>query len=199
MTTTNRIRSERLEVRTTPDDRALIDRAPLPERDVLRAIWFARHGDGAAATDALIRAFTAARTDPWLPQSLLRGGMALAAEIAPTDARLGRALYDGLKEPFAIEAARDVRLLTAAQIAARLPDPAVCVEALSKLEPPQWNRQTLELRVGCYRRASHPRAAGAEADLLELMERDTPLGASIPTPPAPRRDSGDAGAEGGAP
>lgn len=27
MTTTNRIRSERLEVRTTPDDRALIDRA----------------------------------------------------------------------------------------------------------------------------------------------------------------------------
>jgi hypothetical protein len=162
----------------------LIERAPLPERNVLHAIWQARHGDSGAAT-TLIGVFTTARTDPWLRPHLLGAALSLAAEIAATDARLGRALYDALAEPFAVEARREVRLRTAARIASTLPDPAVCVEAFQRLEPPPWERGLLELRLGCYRRAGHPRAAEAEADLLQLLERDVPIGASIPTPAPP--------------
>jgi spermidine synthase len=166
------------------EDAALIERAPLPDRHVLRAIWQARHGDAAAAS-ALIEAFTAARTSPWLRPHLLSAAMSLAGEIAPTDPRLGRALYDALRVPFAVEAQRDPRLVAAARIAATLPDPFVCVDALRELEPPPSDRAVLELRLRCYRRAGHPRAAVAEADFLRLMDRETPLGATIPSPPAP--------------
>ena len=164
-------------------DGALIERAPLPDRLVLRAIWQARHGDAAAAS-MLVEAFTAARTSPWLRPHLLTAAMSLAGEIAPTDPRLGRALYDALRVPFAVEAQRDPRLVAAARIAATLPDPFLCVDALRELEPPPSDRAVLELRLRCYRRAGHPRAAAAEADFARLMERETPLGATIPSPPA---------------
>jgi spermidine synthase len=166
------------------DDAPLIERAPLPDRHVLRAIWLARHGDPSAAS-ALVAAFTAARTDPWLRPHLLKAAMSLAREIAAKDPRLGRTLYDAMKEPFAVEAQRELRLVTAARIASTLPDPALCVEALGKLEPPPSDRTVLELRLRCYRRAGHPRAVAAEADFVQLMERDTSLGSTLPTPPAP--------------
>ncbi len=132
----------------------------------------------------LVTAFTAARTDPWLRPHLLAAAMSLAREIAKADPRLARALYDATKEPFAVEAQRELRLATAAEIAAVLPDPAVCVEALEKLEPPPADREVLVLRAHCYRREAHPRAAAAEDDLVQLIDREAPLGASIPTPPA---------------
>jgi spermidine synthase len=164
------------------EDAALIDLAPLPDRHVLRAIWQARHHDPTTAA-TLVAAFTAARTDPWLRPHLLAAAMSLAREIAKADPRLARALYDATKEPFAVEAQRELRLATAAEIAAGLPDPAVCVEALEKLEPPPADREVLVLRARCYRRANHPRAAAAEDDLVQLLEREAPLGAAIPTPP----------------
>ena len=166
------------------EDVPLIDLAPLPDRHVLRAIWQARHHDPMTAA-TLVTAFTAARTDPWLRPHLLAAAMSLAREIAKADPRLARALYDATKEPFAVEAQRELRLATAAEVAATLPDPAVCVEALEKLEPPPADREVLVLRAHCYRRAGHPRAAAAEEDLVELVDREAPLGASIPTPPAP--------------
>ena len=175
-------------VGTGDDDSALIERAPLPDRHVLRAIWLARHGDAAAAAQ-LVAAFTAARTHPWLRPHLLTSAMSLAGEMAVTDQQLARAFYDALKEPFAVEAQRDVRLLTAARIASTLPDPALCVQALESLEPPPSDRSVLELRLRCYRRAGDRRTAAAEGDLLQVMEREAPLGVSIPTPapvtPAP--------------
>ncbi|MDB5215737.1 MAG: hypothetical protein JWO86_3664 [Myxococcaceae bacterium] len=166
------------------EDAALIERAPLPDRHVLRAIWMARHGDPTAAGE-LAAAFTAARTNPWMRPHLLTSAMSLAGEMAMTDPRLARELYDVLEEPFAVEAQRDARLVTAAKIAVTLPDPALCVRALQPLEPPPWDRSVLELRLRCYRRAGDPRAAAAEADLSKLMDIEAPLGVSIPTPPTP--------------
>jgi hypothetical protein len=94
-------------------------------------------------------------------------------------------LYDALKEPFAVEAVREERLLAAAQIASRVPDPAVCVEAFTPLEPPPWTPELLELRLRCYTRANHPLMGAATKDLLEMREGDAQLGSSIPTPPPP--------------
>lgn len=179
------------------EDVSLIDRAPARDRGILQAIWLARHGNP-AATSALVGVFHAARTDPWLRPHLLEAALSLAGEIAPTDPLLGRALYDALKEPFAVEAHRTARLTAAAKIATNLPDAALCVEAVEELEPPPLTRAALELRVRCYRRAGHPRAAAAEADLVQLMALEAPFGASIPSPPPPTRVQGDA-ADAGAP
>ena len=154
----------------TPDE-PLIDRAPLPERAVLRAIWLARHGDRAAAT-TLLGVFETARRDPWFRPHLLEAAMSLAGEMALTDPTLAATFYDSLKQPFAVEAQRATRLMAAAQIAAMLPDTSLCVQALESLEPPPWTRAALELRIRCYRRAGHSRLAAAEADLVADGARD---------------------------
>ncbi len=166
------------------EDEALIDRAPSTERDVLRAIWSARHGAAGQASAALVRVFTRVREEPWLRPHLLRSAISLATELASADSTLARGLYEALAMPFAVGAANDERQVAALQIAIRLPDPSVCIEALRALEPPPWTLRALELRAACYRRAADPRATLAEADLLDLVERDAPFGASIPTPTA---------------
>ena len=113
---------------------------------------------------------------------------------APADPKIAHALYEALQAPFAVEASRDARLITAARLASMFQDPAVCVDALSRLEPPPWTRGFLEMRLRCYRRAGHRLTAVAEADMLQYLELDTPLGASIPSPPPLPRPAPDGGA-----
>lgn len=165
------------------DDLALVERAPLPQREVFRALWAGRHKGNGPAAVALARAFVAARTTPWLPRRLMTSALTLARYLATRDPRTARGLYDALKEPFAVEASREERLLAAAHVAAVLPDATVCVEALKALEPPPWDAELLEMRLRCYTRADHPLTAAATKDLLEIGESDPQLGSSIPTPP----------------
>jgi predicted membrane-bound spermidine synthase len=165
------------------DDARLIDGAPMPEREALRAIWNARHGDDVGASDALVRSFVAARTTPWIRPRLLSSAIDVAVEIAKAQPRHAQKLRDALVVPFAIEASREQRLGAVARIASGMRDPAACVDAFAPLEPPPWDKALMELRVACYRRANDPRVAVAEADLLQILELDTALGASIPTPP----------------
>ncbi|HTV24590.1 MAG TPA: fused MFS/spermidine synthase, partial [Polyangiaceae bacterium] len=61
-------------------------------------------------------------------------------------------------------------------------DPDLCVEALGRhLTRPLWNRELLENRLECLRRAEHPLVASAEADLLEYLVADS--GELLPEPP----------------
>jgi hypothetical protein len=165
-------------------DLALVERVPGPDGDLFRALWHVRHHEEAAATEALIRAFVAARTNPWMGRRELTSAISLASTIALAERKHARALYDALREPFAVEASREHRLLVAAKIAALLPDPA-CVEGLRPLEPPQWDRSLLELRVACYSRTGNPLATPAAQDLLLMRELDAHIGESIPSPPRP--------------
>jgi hypothetical protein len=70
-------------------------------------------------------------------------------------------------------------------------DPTLCVTVLGdRVERPLWNRQHLEGRFECLRRASHPLAARAEDDLIEYLASAT--GELLPEPPTAgaRRGSG---------
>lgn len=180
-------------------DAALIDGARPADRNVLRAIRASRSGDAAAAAGALVQTFVAARTNPWIPPQLLDVALSLASDTAARAPVHAPALYESLREPFAVELVRDRRLVAAARVAGTLPDPATCVEAFEALEPPPWGRTILEQRAACYARAKHPRADLAQRELLEMLELDTPLGSSIPTPPRPRRPASDAPADAAVP
>jgi spermidine synthase len=190
-----------------PEDVPLIDLAPLPHREVFHALYAVRHQDDPGAAQALARAFVAARTSPWLPHRHLTMALTLARDIAATNPRTARVLYDSLREPFSVEASREERLLSAAKVGSMLPDPNACVEALAPLEPPPWVRSVLELRLRCYTRTNHPYLARATKDLLDMTEVDAQLGASLPSPPrapAPKATGSapgpapDAGTEAGA-
>lgn len=167
----------------TEADPPLVERAPLPHRDVFHALWAVRHDDDDGAAAALARVFVSARTTPWLPRRLLTVSLTLAKDIAATNPRSARILYDALREPFAIEASREERLLAAVSVASMLPDPAACVEAFKPFEPPPWLRPVLEIRLRCYTRAHHALAQQAAKDLVEMSESDPQLGRSIPSPP----------------
>jgi hypothetical protein len=178
------------------EDLALLDLAFPVEREVLHAFRATRRRDSEKAAASLVRAFTLLRTTPWVRRRIRQLALDLTADIAIADPKQTSVLYDALRVPFAVEAAREQRLFAAAKLASALPDPATCVNALQDLEPPPWNRAMLELRARCYQRAHDPRTAAAEQDLLEVVGPTTELGASIPTPPQPPHAAkNDAGAE----
>lgn len=167
---------------TTPEDAALVERAPLPEKDFFRALWTSRYKNPAAATDAVIRLFTAARTMPWIRPAVLRGAVTLAHDLAAADPARNIALFGALEQPFAVEAERDPRLMALAAMSLSLPDPTACASRFGPLEPAPWLRSVREQRVRCYRRTGDPRLEQAEKDLIEFLSVDTPFGASIPAP-----------------
>jgi spermidine synthase len=173
-------------------DVPLLDGAPERERDALLSMLAARNGNDELAAAALVRAFMTARSDPWMRGSILGSAITSAPAVAARAPSHARALYEALREPFAVEAARDARLVSAASVAMVLPDPAACVEAFHALEPPPLERAILEPRVACYTRAHDPRATAAAQDLFDILEHDMPIGASIPTPPRPAPPRGAA-------
>jgi len=132
-----------------------LPRPPCSARDMASAS--PRPGDDRHARRRLHRC----ADRPVVEAPLARGGDVARARDREGRTAVRRALYDATKEPFAVEAQRELRLATAAEISATLPDPALCIEALDKLEPPPADREVLALRVRCYRRAGHPRAAAA--------------------------------------
>ncbi|HEY8073316.1 MAG TPA: fused MFS/spermidine synthase [Labilithrix sp.] len=168
--------------------------------DLLLAVWLGRHGDGARAVESLRSGFARLRTFPWVQHKVVASGIALAVEIATREPRFAPALYDALREPFAVEWARDERMAAAARIATLAHDDA-CVDAFDALEPVPWNSAVLSARARCLANAKDPRADAAQADLVAFLDHHASFGATIPTPkpqtppspPAP--PSGDAAAD----
>lgn len=171
----------------TPEDAAFIETTHPAERDVLRAFRAARNNDHEAVADALTRTFVAARTHPWIPPRLLDLALSLAADTATRAPATAQGLFAALAEPFAVELSRDQRLVSRAAIAMGLPDPTACVAAFAALEPPPWITEVIIKRATCYARANDPRAELAKAEEIEILERQLPLGSSIPSPPRAAR------------
>lgn len=162
------------------------------EREVLHAIFAQQRGGANAAGDALERAFTALRTDPWARPSVTHEGLELAAALASKSRRIAERLYAVLEPPMAVEQLRRHRLWVRARIG-RTIDAGHCAQALHELEPARLIRDQLEMRLGCYREANDPLTAAAEADLLQQLASEGSFGDSVPAAPlapglaAPRR------------
>jgi len=139
------------------------------EADVVSGILFASTGRSREAAEALVRAFTAHRTDPWPWPYLMGRALVAAKEVARRDPSTARGLYESLMEPFAVRQLEHDRLGAAMEIA-KLLGPAEIIRAFEKLEPHfLWNRDILTVRAALYREAGHPLAKRAERELREFL------------------------------
>ena len=166
----------------------LAERQPV-EADLVRARYFARRGDDAAAGERLLAAIIGYRQDPWAYRELVRRTLPLALDLGRHDRALAERLYQALGEPFAIDMFRTERLILRFGLTALAnPDPRRCAEALAPFEPnPLWDEGFLAARAECYAKLGHPLAARAAAD-LERFRDDAPprimVGAPSPQGPA---------------
>jgi hypothetical protein len=134
--------------------------------------------------EALARAadaFLLCRRDPWVRPPLLRTTLARVREtVRGGGARpeaVQRAL-DALSEPFSVHMADDERTRARFEIACLL-DAATgathAVEALAEMEPwTPWDQAFLSARADAYRRARHPLAEHAAAELAEFLAAEPP-------------------------
>jgi spermidine synthase len=123
-------------------------------------------GDRAAATQHLVKAFTAYRRDPWPHREVFERALQLTLRIASEDAAQGDRLFEALTPPFAVRALDMSRLATRASIGLRDGTWHLCGVALAPLEPHvPWQGDFLERRATCYARIGSPLAARARADV----------------------------------
>jgi spermidine synthase len=143
------------------------------EADGILARLRSRQGRQREAVDILERAIRAYQTDPWALNEFKRHSLALASELVARDARAAPKLYAALRVPFAVRAADEDRVITAARMTMALDFPSKCREAINPLEPyVPWTRGWLSLRSDCSAATSDPRSAAAEADLREFLARE---------------------------
>ncbi len=181
------------------EDLALVDAMREPAaHELLLAIWRARHGEAAPAVEVLQSGFVRLRTYPWVARGLIGSAIGVATEIGAREPRWRRPLYDALREPFAVEVARDERLLSAARLATLMRDNAACVSAFDQLEPVPWNDSALAARARCLANAGDRRADAAQAEYTAFLEHTVPFGATIPTPKRATAPSHDATPDAGA-
>jgi spermidine synthase len=137
----------------------------------LRAVWLARHGRRAQATEVLGVALREYRTDPWP----IRAPMARAIDsvmrlTAASDGELAPRWLDALSQPFAVHVNEAARQHAQVRIAWALgPKHRACVDVLSKFEPNvDWTESMLDFRSACYAAHAHPLRERAADDLARF-------------------------------
>lgn len=119
------------------------------------------------ATELLRRVFVNYRRTAWPDQELMETSFELAVQLARTDPKRARKLYDALAKPFAAmqhENSRRFARIVIAPLFDRCGPRAI--EALQVMEPyPIWQRQILTIRANCYALAGLDLAPRAWEDL----------------------------------
>lgn len=156
------------------------------EADIVSARYLATERRWAEAADALVRAATALRGDPWPAVPISEEVIPMALDVAgrANDPAITLRLFDAVSEPFALDLHGEAREYAKIQLA-RMLDRNGCskrsIEALAEMEPyPIWRRDMLERRVYCYDIHQHPLAVQAREDLDRFRANEAaPIG---PTP-----------------
>jgi spermidine synthase len=153
----------------------------------LTASAHARAGRLDDAAAALETAFAEFRKDPWPLLRFKQRALDLAGDIGMKSPALAQRMMTALKDPFAVLATDEVRLLTIASLTRAADFPALCRGAIAPLEVSvPWTHGFLELRRTCYASSNDPRADEATRDLLEFaLHEPLPLETGIGA--APRR------------
>jgi spermidine synthase len=126
------------------------------------------------ATELLRRVFVNYRKTAWPDQNLMEGAFELAVELARTDPRRARVLFDALAKPFAAlqheNSRRFARIIIAPLFEQCGPN---AIQALQAVEPyPLWQRQILTIRANCYALAGLDSAPEAWDDLERFNEAE---------------------------
>jgi spermidine synthase len=144
------------------------------EADVLSAILARNEGRLDDAADALARAFSRYREDPWPWPVLMKRAVTMAQDIVEAENSTAPRLFESLAEPFLLHLLEEHRRRIAANIARHL-GPATLVAAVELWEPHiPWEEPVLILRQQAYEAAGHPLAKRAAAD-LDAYRRYAPL------------------------
>lgn len=153
------------------------------QREIMRSVIAYRRNDNEGTRAALDRAFTKLRTDPWVPMSDVDAAFDLAKLLARQAPPLARPLAESLAQPFAVELARERRILTRISLARMTRDPKLCIAALDEMTSPLWDPAVIETRADCFAKGNDPRLAVAEQDYSLFLVRNAAFGANIASPP----------------
>lgn len=136
------------------------------------------------ATRHLVAAAEAFRDDPWPYIPLAERVLTQSVRVTWTEPRLAAALYEALEEPFAVNLLDEGRHLMRLSLTDALAQPPLCAAALAPFEPyVPWEKEFLERRERCYRRAGHRLAGRADRDLKRFLAAEPPgLAAGLPSP-----------------
>jgi hypothetical protein len=119
------------------------------------------------ATELMRRVFVNYRRSAWPQQELMDPAFELAVELARTDSKRARVMYEALSQPFAAmqhEHRRRFALIVIAPLFDRCGPKTI--EALQGMEPyPIWQREILTIRANCYALAGLDLAPQAWEDL----------------------------------
>ena len=157
------------------------------EAEALTARLRWRQGRMGEAVDALERAFTLYRQDPWPMPIVVKNAFAIVLDIAAKDNAAAARLADALAQPFAVAILNDERNLIRLELATRL-DVNRYAAVISEMEPDvPWRTPILQQRANAYEATGHPLAARAKKELAEFLEHEPPPFAPDVVPEAPAR------------
>jgi spermidine synthase/MFS family permease len=144
------------------------------EAEIVTARLRWRQGRVGEAVDALERAFTLYRQDPWPMPILVKNAFAIVLDIASKDNTAAARLADALAQPFAVAILNDERNLIRLELATRL-DVTRYAAVISEMEPNvPWRTPILQQRAHAYEATGHPLAARARRELAEFLEHEPP-------------------------
>jgi spermidine synthase len=150
------------------------------EADTLLAMLRLRQARIDEAAAALEAAGARYRVDPWPDMRFKERALVLALAIAVRDPAKAARLYETFRQPFAVRAIEDTRLLAELDLTTKFDFKGVCREPVGALEPHvPWTAAFLVRRLDCYQASGDARLASATRDLNEFLARE-------PLPLAPR-------------
>jgi spermidine synthase len=135
------------------------------EVSLIRARLFAHQKKWDEAAAAVVAAFTAVRSDPFVLMDLVDRGLGTAKFVAGKAPAHAAAIVEALSRPFAMYTAEEDRIATLLAVASIVGDAAFAA-AIEPIEPHvPWTRELLVRRLEAYRATGNPRGDRAEADL----------------------------------
>ena len=150
------------------------------EADVILATLLMRQSRLDDATTALERACVKLRDDPWPHLRFKEKALSLVEALAARNPARARRLFDAIRQPFAVRAIDETRLLTELDLTTQFDFRGSCREPIAAFEPHvPWTAGFLLLRRDCYQASGDPRLAVAVRDLNAFV-------AQQPQPLAPR-------------
>lgn len=138
------------------------------DADALAARLAWEQGDHQNAVELLKRVFAGQRLRPWMSQMLRDDAFGLAVAAAKENPAVASELLKELTAPFAVDVAREGRLMCASLVAGEA-GPKAASAILEQYEPHiPWLRNFLEFRSRIYSQAGHRLAAQAARDMEEF-------------------------------
>jgi spermidine synthase len=146
------------------------------EADAVLARLRFRQRRFAEATNLLVQALVAYRTDAWPDIDLMGRSLGNSVDIVhlTNDHGLGLLLYDALSKPFAVNSWNEARRIDRVRIAHAIDGCGpMTIASLKELEPnTPWRIDSLRIRSECYAQTHDALAPKARADLLAFQANE---------------------------